>query len=687
LRSNSSEEEADPVSPFGDEEKDSGGEPDWLDSLRISDAFAPAVQPFENSGEEATSNSEDDVPDWLRPVRRRAVDDGLKNEPPLGVPNFDAAEPQAPDQDWLSRLGEIQPDTSGKAQELPSESAAYESDMPDWLAKISELKANEPEPDAFPDWLEEISLPAEGNTGASSTRQPEPPIDTAPIEPKETNQPVELPTSVIPAESVTDKPPAPPPGEEKPTVEPQGAQWEADWVPDWLAELEAKAPSGSQGNFEPSAPLILGDAKGDTPPGSRAEKLPDWLEQPGMSRSSPTKDEQPGEQEVPEEPIIPADLPSWVQAMRPMENVAPVTPVESESDPRIEEQGPLAGLRGILPSESTASDFRQPARYTTLLEVSERERDHSEMFEKLLATEADPEPAAPQALLSSSRILRLVLALVLFAVVLYPIAAHTHIVPIPQAMPQEAIWANETIDSLSTNDPVLLVIDYSPSLAGELEAASAGVVDHLMVRGTRLAVISSAPTGPALATRLLKSLYSQPESYMDGYIRGEKIVDLGYLPGGTAGLASFARQPKEAAYYDPIGQPAWDHPALQGVTSLRDFAQIVLLTDNVDTARGWLEQVRPHMNENGTFVVVSSAQAAPVLRAYLDSGQVQGMVAGLTGGAAYDQMHQRSGAGSTYWDAYQAGTWAAIIMILGGALFNAVRPLWKDRKTSKEVAA
>jgi hypothetical protein len=208
-----------------------------------------------------------------------------------------------------------------------------------------------------------------------------------------------------------------------------------------------------------------------------------------------------------------------------------------------------------------------------------------------------------------------------------------------------------------------------------------------MVRGTRLAVISSAPTGPALATRLLKSLYSQPESYMDGYLRGEKIVDLGYLPGGTSGLASFARQPKEAAYYDPTGQPAWDHPALQGVTSLGDFAQIVLLTDNVDTARGWLEQVRPHMNENGSFVVVSSAQAAPVLRAYLDSGQVQGMVAGLTGGAAYDQMHQRSGAGRTYWDAYQAGTWAAIIMILAGALFNAVRPLWKDRKTGKEVAA
>ncbi|MDD5369312.1 MAG: hypothetical protein PHQ40_09510 [Anaerolineaceae bacterium] len=701
LRTNSENGEVEPVSPFQVEGDGSEGEPDWLGRLRDFDAPETPerpVQPFEG-GEEAGESSEDDgIPDWLKPVRQRAFDDGLKDEPPLGVANLAATESAEPEQDWLRRLGEIQPETPEKTQEPAGEEMAFQADMPDWLAKISELKANEPEPEGIPDRTQDnaFSLPAEDVSQALPPHEAEQPAAEIPTNPPENRLPEEptpnvLPPDETPGESEPTPPPAPAPGEselpDQPAVEPQGPQWEPDWTPDWLAKLEANAPSGLQTSFDSPAPLILGDARAErTPPPSR-EKLPEWLEQPGKTPAPPAGNEPPGEQASGDEPIVPADLPIWVQAMRPVESVAPTPLPENSADPHIEAQGPLAGLRGILPSEPAAADFRQPTRYATLLEVSERQRDHSEMFQKLLASEAEPEPAPGKPLVSTSRLLRMALALALFAVVLFPIAAHTHIVPIPDAIPQETLWANETVDSLSTNDPVLLVIDYSPSLAGELEVAASGVIDHLMARGARLAVISSTPTGSALAARLFNRLYAEPAGYMTGYISGEKVVDLGYLAGGTTGLAAFARQPKEAAYYDLSGEPAWDRPALQGVTGLTDFTQIVLLTDNVDTARAWVEQVRAHMSPNGAFVVTSSSQAAPVLRAYLDSGQVQGMVAGLAGGAAYEQMLQRPSTGRAYWDAYQAGAWAAIVIILAGALFNAFWPLWKDRKPVRKAAA
>ena len=44
--------------------------------------------------------------------------------------------------------------------------------------------------------------------------------------------------------------------------------------------------------------------------------------------------------------------------------------------------------------------------------------------------------------------------------------------------------------------------------------------------------------------------------------------------------------------------------------------------------------------------MVSSAQAAPLLLPYYNSGQVQGILSGITGAAGYEAMTQSSGTAS-----------------------------------------
>lgn len=92
------------------------------------------------------------------------------------------------------------------------------------------------------------------------------------------------------------------------------------------------------------------------------------------------------------------------------------------------------------------------------------------------------------------------------------------------------------------------------------------------------------------------------------------------------------------------------------------------MTDSADTARVWIEQAGPMLG-NTPMAMVISAQAEPMVRPYLDSGQIKGLVTGLAGGKAYEQSLQRPGLGSIYWNAFSAGLCSAELLIgIGGLL-------------------
>jgi hypothetical protein len=111
---------------------------------------------------------------------------------------------------------------------------------------------------------------------------------------------------------------------------------------------------------------------------------------------------------------------------------------------------------------------------------------------------------------------------------------------------------------------------------------------------------------------------------------------------------------------------------LQNVQGVGNFALVVVITENPDTARYWIEQVQPALLST-PMVMVLSAQAEPLVRPYYEAipRQIQGMVTGLAGGAAYEHLMPRDGLARRYWDAYSTGIVAVGLLILLGGIFNA----------------
>jgi hypothetical protein len=214
---------------------------------------------------------------------------------------------------------------------------------------------------------------------------------------------------------------------------------------------------------------------------------------------------------------------------------------------------------------------------------------------------------------------------------------------------------------------VLVAVDYEAARVGEMEAAAAPLFDNiLLLKHPRLTFVSSNESGAILTERFISGPLA-----VHNYQSGVTYLNLGYLSGGQMGIRAFAQNPASAAPLDINSQSAWTLPPLQGVTSLDQFALIILITDDADAARSWVEQTE---SARGAvpIVVVSSAQSAPMIQPYYNSGQVSGMVSGLYGGAIFERQYNngRPGMARTYWDAYSIGMLLAMVFVLGGGFVN-----------------
>jgi hypothetical protein len=613
--------------------------PDWLKNLKSAAAFP----------EEAAPEMGDTTPSWLG---------NLKSTPIVEEGSSAASEEEVPD--WLASLPAIPMPTH---TEEPSAT-------PEWLGKLKGMEQEPVSPPAgqdagavSPDWLSSVGVEPGAPASSVFTDEPFPGTASSTSVPDWLSQLKTDVSAASQAETGVE--------EFEKAVEPLPAEKTGENIPSWLAGVN-QGTSPAEG----TPALVMSDtdaARGDLGSTAFSLETPDWL-----SRLRPERPESESETTVstPGEPgaenLEAAELPSWIQAMRPLEAVvSDSAAAEMDESAAPEASGPLAGLRGVLPSSPTPGTMRKPPAYALKLQVNANQQRYATQLEKMIVEEGQARGIKPERKISN-RIWRLLIAGILLIAVLLPLVSGQTLTPDMESFPSEWEATNPLLDQLRSDAPLLVVFDYDPALSGELEAAAAPVIDHILYRGNHLALISTAPTGPALAEQFLTSTQKY---HLD---TGLMYTNLGYLAGGPAGIQLFASDPVSAVTLDMDGEPAWGTPALQGVTRLSDFAALILLTDNADTGRIWIEQTGAAIGET-PFLMIISAQAEPMIRPYFDSGQIQGLVSGLVGGKVYEQNYGTPGLARRYWDSFGLGTLAAEILIVIGSIWG-VFTVWRSRR-------
>lgn len=631
--------EGEPPSPVV-ESAPAESEPDWL---RQFASRWPTETPAQ---EEAEAPEEEFMPDWLKQLETET--------PSAAHPPAEQTEP-----DWLKQF-------AVEEKEAPSPAGEALVDLPSWLGELG-VKGKEsfaaeapPSPEAalpqdVPDWLSALG----GETSAGRSSMPAF-TEVAPSGPAEEER--LLPdwlTEIQPEPSPMPRP------AETPSSEPISLE-----IPEWLAGIESAETASTERS--------LAFSGGEAPATSEVDlglEIPDWLESVRPERTAET-----GEAVMPETPaegaLEVAELPSWVQAMKPVEAVISTVSPEVGKEGVTESAGPLRGLRGVIPIGISILPGRRSPAYFLKLQVSEQQRADAELLEKLILREGQARPVRP--VTQASGVLWRALSALLLIVVLLPLLlGKTQLVPDLALFPSEWERTQRVLAAVPPSAPILVVFDYDPAFYAEMQSAAAPVIDALLNRGARLTLISTLPTGPALAEGFLRTTQER-------HLRaGMQYVNLGYLPGGPAGIYYFASSPQQAAPRTVAAAPAWDLPALAGVRQLSDFAALLVLTDNADTARAWIEQTR-QARQGTSLIMIVSAQVEPMVRPYFDADdsdpyQVQGLVTGLVGGKAFEQTYGQPGLSRRYWDAFSLGLLTVTLLMMLGGIFGAVAA-WSERK-------
>ena len=710
--------------------------PDWLRSMasedhaQKDDASLASGKPFD------LPSVSSDTPDWLRSIA--AEDASQNNDASSNDLNniFDAAPASSDMPDWLKRLP-AQDQTEGADSALFSETSSGEPP-----AGITPGTTEDQSDRNVPDWLK--GLESETSTSSSDQDWLNAPIGAQAGEneqPTQEETPAWLKTDVPDAETeipawLSDAPASDAsraaPEQKEPSATPEQDASHAAFgdVPSWLiaaapqssifgeSPVEQGVPTPSEPPSEPSSdtpdwlnafksddapesqavPAFSADVPADKPPafmddsqtGGNTDALftdmPDWLSNVDDSSSSPSTPTPITNADA----IAPGELPSWVQAMRPVDSGIPQSSSSLlSSDQTLESRGALAGLQGVLPAAVGFAPTSKPKPYSIKLQASEEQQAQAALLEQILAAETEPVPLTSFSALAASRGLRWLLAILLFAGLTTVLILRTQLFAMPVGVPSEIIDALQVAQSIPDDAPVLVAFDYEPARAGEMEAAAAPMFDQMMLlHHPHLTFISTSATGPILTERFISGPLAG-----HNYQSGVSYLNLGYLPGGQLGIYAFAQDPKTTAefafarnttvnsLFDVNLVSAWTSDPWSGITSLSQFAAFIIVTDNADSGRAWIEQTT---SARGTIpvVVISSAQAAPMIQPYYASQQISGLVSGLYGGAVYG--NDRSGTARAYWDAYSIGMLLAMVLILIGGLWNLALGA-RDRAAAREA--
>jgi hypothetical protein len=496
-------------------------------------------------------------------------------------------------------------------------------------------------------------------------------------------------SSLVPASEEPDSQPTRPP-QVLPTTAPlEEAVPAALAEPEWMKDLEQPAAPSAPAAPETSAPLPHVAA---LVPGTGAEgmdfdldnvEVPDWLTEAGSlpSDAAIAPEARPD--------LAPATLPTWLEAMRPVETFRSVVELLPEEEQAVESAGPLAGLRGVLMAEPVVALPRITGIGSTRLNATERQVTQAEQLTKMVQEELREVPSAGRARRQLPLLRWAVAGLLLLAVAL-PILLRLSVFPLPSVEPLELGQLVSLIATLPTGRAALLVFDYEPANAGELEVVAGPLLDDLIAKGIPLATISTRPTGPPLAERLLRLRASSE------YQSGKDYVHLGYLSGGVPAIQLFAANPREAvlsgfaASVDSEGgsKAGWDSPVLEGVQRLSDFSAVIVITAGAESARSWTEQASRFLSGK-PLVMVLSAGVEPMIRPYYEAEnpQVKGLLSGEPAAVAYELRNGKAGPAVERWSPFSLGVLVLEILLICGGFYGigawvlrAVRPGLKAKR-------
>tara|TARA_B100000686_G_scaffold333668_1_gene399872 strand:+ start:313 stop:1209 length:897 start_codon:yes stop_codon:yes gene_type:complete len=191
----------------------------------------------------------------------------------------------------------------------------------------------------------------------------------------------------------------------------------------------------------------------------------------------------------------------------------------------------------------------------------------------------------------------------------------------------------QSISNLKENDKVLLSFAYGASTKPEVHPMAVGLLNHLFSKGIKVYIVSLWPEGPIMAQQAISSVKN---SQLFNIVDGIDYVMFDYKVGGFVVIKGIADNFRELYQQDYNGKSIENLEIMNGIYSVQDFDFVFDFSAGVPGNAEWVQYACDPKNvplsSGCTSIMVTDAIP------YVESGQLQGILAGMPGAAEYEQL-------------------------------------------------
>ena len=247
----------------------------------------------------------------------------------------------------------------------------------------------------------------------------------------------------------------------------------------------------------------------------------------------------------------------------------------------------------------------------------------------------------------------LIIGLVVLLPLIYPIS-----LPIRATVTTKQVY--DTVDALEPNSKILLSCEYGPSTKPEIHPMVTSVLRHLFRNGHKVYVVCLWPDGQFMAEEALDEVAVDEF----GLTYGTDYVLLGFRPGNEAVVKGIVSDIRKLYTIDSKGTKVTDIPMMEGINKFEDFD---FLFSGSAGFPGSIEWVQFASDPTGIPMSTgtTSIQVNEVMT-YVQSGQVQGILAGMPGAAEYEALIGVKGIGTSGMDAQSVAHLVIVLFIVLG---------------------
>lgn len=241
--------------------------------------------------------------------------------------------------------------------------------------------------------------------------------------------------------------------------------------------------------------------------------------------------------------------------------------------------------------------------------------------------------------------------------VIIPLIAPLNL-PVEVSQPVRRLF--QAIDKLPPGGrPILMSVDYDPSTVPELGPMTVAVLHHCFKKKVPAVVLTLHPAGSGLARDALDTV---AESY-PGAKYGADYAFLGYTAGAGMVILGIGEDFHNTIPMDAFGTPTKDLPVLKNVKNYEDIEMVIDYTGS-SLYEGWIMYAhqRYGCKVGAGVTAVMASDAYP----YLDSGQLVGLLGGLSGAAEYERLLNMPGDATVGMDAQSIVHVLIIVLIILG---------------------